>query len=138
MTYFLHFFLTIPGIPCYCFNISVIAIIQLILVRLPRKASASDNYSLCILYSLHCVTSAFVVLIVSVHLGARERFSMPSKTCPPNLNLPTSDTGRWRQFRDRAIGYSTSCQIASFFLWAHLSQKNRREPIYDPIFFAKI
>ena len=37
----------------------------------------------------------FVVLIISAHLGARERFSMLSKTCPPNLNLPTSDTGRW-------------------------------------------
>ena len=68
----------------------VIAIIQVILVT-----SASNNYPLCILSSLHCVTSALVVLIVSAHLGARERFSMPSKTCPPNLNLPTSDTGGW-------------------------------------------
>ena len=41
-----------------------------------------------IVSSLHCVTSAFVVLIVSAHLGARERFSMPSKTCPPNLSCP--------------------------------------------------
>ena len=66
-----------------------------------KACKASGNYPLCILSSLHCVTSSFVVLIVSAHLGAREIFSMPSKTCPLNLNLPTSDTCRWWQFRDR-------------------------------------
>ena len=45
-------------------------------------------------FYLHCFTGAFVVLIVSAHLGAREIFSMPSKTCPPNLNLPTVDNGQ--------------------------------------------
>ena len=38
-------------------------------------------------------------------LGARERFSMPRKTCPPNLNLPSSDTGGWWQFKDRGSTY---------------------------------
>ena len=91
---------------CYCFNISL-------QVFASASASASDNYPLSILSSLHCVTSAFVVLIVSSHLGARERFSMPSKTCPPNLSLPTSDIGGWWQFRDQALTSDLSLLLLS-------------------------
>ena len=32
------------------------------------------------------------------------KFSMPSQTCPPNLNLPTSDDGLMVSFKDRAQG----------------------------------
>ena len=56
------------------------------------KASASDNFPLCILSSLFY--QRFFSTLVSAHLGAREIFSMPSKTCPPNLNLPTVDNGQ--------------------------------------------
>ena len=56
------------------------------------KASASDNFPLCILSSLFY--QRFFSTFVSAHLGAREIFSMPSKTCPPNLNLPTVDNGQ--------------------------------------------
>ena len=55
--------------------------------------SVSDNFPLCILSSLFY--QRFFSTLVSAHLGAREIFSMPSKTCPPNLNLPTSDAGGW-------------------------------------------